>query len=447
MSDADSKGRGSLSDISSSRGLLRQLAGKAAGYLGKATPEERGAVLRAAPGAVAEPGMSVDLGTVTLVPGSGTSGRGLSSTNAVPMADGVGPSLQTRLDRETAPRWFGLRETTLGRLATPGAAEPGEPAAFGVSKARSFDSSKSGWNAELAPFAQRVLPPAHPLSTTDAGGGSAQARARNEPADEASLLTAREIDFPAKNGRNQDRQLPAGLITATRKARTNAHKHDPVMLASGLAVIGPSKATNVPDGFAYWQAHHLISVAQVQDRKHRDIFNAAAKAGWHIDEKANLIGLPRDINAQVMLHNTGARDADRPLHNSGHQGPYKLAVERQIQQVRARLEGADLLEGSPEYNHYAKTLIEKAQVNLRRLVLSHRMDRLAEADHSKTTQEASAQNPWQQLANTRVATGSHAPGAQDAADRASWLLSAGVPPTKIASSEPTVTRATGRRLG
>lgn len=293
-----------------------------------------------------------------------------------------------------------------------------------------------------------TAPPIAPTSPANTVQLGEQARAQTKTRSETSCPAGpEELGLPVKSGRNQG-DLPPALTTSTQTARRNAWAKDPTLQASGLAMFGPARNAPPPDDCATWQAHHLISVAQAQDPRNRKVLDPAIKAGWSLDEPANLIGLPQGRDAQLMLHRTGLPDADRPLHDNAHQRDYKSAVERGIAQVRDTLQETAISKTSPEYNQLARRLLEEEQAGLEKLVLRQGMTRLTEADRPHSIQEASAANTLQQpAAIPAVATSMHAPGDGDASARAVWFQSVGVSPTGLASTEPAVTRSREPRLG
>jgi hypothetical protein len=175
--------------------------------------------------------------------------------------------------------------------------------------------------------------------------------------------------------------LPPQLRSNFQDARNAAFDNDTQLRNSGLQRFG---ATLLPNNqCAVWNAHHLMSNAEVRDNE--DLFQAAAKAGWKPDEPENVIGLPRDQNAQKMLE---AQGSNRPIHDNAHQVKYKPEVRRAIENVKRQLAKAPVSKGSADYNKLAKTLIEQEQDKLRSSVLSLGFGRLTEAEPNNAVKAA-----------------------------------------------------------
>ena len=179
----------------------------------------------------------------------------------------------------------------------------------------------------------------------------------------------------------ENARLQPELRSTSADARNAAFDSDPQLRASGLQRSGPTQLPN--DQCAVWNAHHLMSNAEV--RGNQDLFKAAAEAGWSPDEKQNVIGLPKDRNAQEMLATAGS---NRPIHDSPHQTKYKPEVEAAIEKVKRQLEASGLPEGSAAYNQQARALLEQQQDKLRSSVMSHGLGRLTEAEPSSDAQAA-----------------------------------------------------------
>jgi hypothetical protein len=108
-----------------------------------------------------------------------------------------------------------------------------------------------------------------------------------------------------------------------------------------------------------WQAHHLINVGNVRDYK--DIFEAAAKAGWRTDEVENVMPLPATAEDQQKLKERGI---DRPTHRGGHPD-WNKEVIKGLKDIRDELLQAPLIKGSDAYNAEARQMLEILQDRLR----------------------------------------------------------------------------------
>jgi hypothetical protein len=108
-----------------------------------------------------------------------------------------------------------------------------------------------------------------------------------------------------------------------------------------------------------WQAHHLINVGNVRDYK--DIFEAAAKAGWRTDEVGNVMPLPATAEDQQKLKEHGI---DRPTHRGGHP-QWNDEVLEELRMIRRELGDSSLAEGSDAYNAEARRLLIELEGRLR----------------------------------------------------------------------------------
>jgi hypothetical protein len=108
-----------------------------------------------------------------------------------------------------------------------------------------------------------------------------------------------------------------------------------------------------------WQAHHLINVGNV--RVYKDIFDAAAEAGWRTDEVGNVMPLPATAEDQRKLKEHGV---DRPTHRGGHPDWNKEVTEG-LRNIRDKLSRSFLVEGSDAYNAEARQMLERLQDRLR----------------------------------------------------------------------------------
>jgi hypothetical protein len=139
--------------------------------------------------------------------------------------------------------------------------------------------------------------------------------------------------------------LEGGLRSDPRRARDAARQADPAVTQV------------LKDG--EWQAHHLINVGNVRDYK--DIFDAAAKAGWRTDEVENVMPLPVTAEDQQKLKEHGI---DRPTHLGGHPD-WNKEVVKGLKDIRDDLYQSPLLEGSDAYNVKVRQMLEGLQDRLR----------------------------------------------------------------------------------
>ena len=174
--------------------------------------------------------------------------------------------------------------------------------------------------------------------------------------------------------------LPPELQSNSFVARGNAYASDPKLAEAGLPL---SNAAQPSSDCAAWQAHHLMPLKQVSEN--RDLFEAAAKDGWRMDEPPNVIGLPHNVAAQQRLSAVGS---PRPLHDNAHQNNYSNGVQRRLDDVRTKLRQSQLPVGSAAYNHLARQLIEQLQSEERQGILNMGAGRLTMADPSATEQAA-----------------------------------------------------------
>jgi hypothetical protein len=105
--------------------------------------------------------------------------------------------------------------------------------------------------------------------------------------------------------------------------------------------------------------HHLIDVGNVRDYK--DIFDAAAKAGWRTDEVGNVMPLPATAEDQQKLKEHGV---GRPTHRDGHPD-WNKEVVKGLEYIREKLSQSHLVEGSDAYNAETRQMLERLQDRLR----------------------------------------------------------------------------------
>jgi hypothetical protein len=144
---------------------------------------------------------------------------------------------------------------------------------------------------------------------------------------------------------NRNDGLEGNLRSDPRRARDAARQADPAVTQV------------LKDG--EWQAHHLINVGNVRDYK--DIFEAAAKAGWRTDEVGNVMPLPATAEDQQKLKGHGI---DRPTHRGGHPD-WNKEVTKGLENIRDKLSRSSLVEGSDAYNAKARQMLEGLQDGLR----------------------------------------------------------------------------------
>jgi hypothetical protein len=150
---------------------------------------------------------------------------------------------------------------------------------------------------------------------------------------------------PVIHEQSRNDGLMGGLRSDPRWARAAARKADPAV----TQVLKDDE----------WQAHHLINVGNVRD--YRDIFDAAAKAGWRTDEVGNVVPLPATLEAQQKLTGAGI---DRLTHRGGHPD-WNEKVAEELQTIRSELGGSSLVEGSDAYNSKARLLLNELEDRLR----------------------------------------------------------------------------------
>jgi len=153
------------------------------------------------------------------------------------------------------------------------------------------------------------------------------------------------------DGRN--RGLPDELTTSSGRAQNNVIDSDP-KLRDAIKTNPNAK----PGDQVVWEdfaAHHLIPMEAV--RKYKDLFEAAARAGWNPDEIANVIGLPRTEEAQRRM--AKAMGERRPIHDSGH-GDWNKAAREAMQKLRDELKETRLPPG-PAFDEEVRRRLEQLQ--------------------------------------------------------------------------------------
>ena len=168
------------------------------------------------------------------------------------------------------------------------------------------------------------------------------------------------------DGRN--RGLPDELTTSSGRAQNNVVDSDP-KLRDAIKTNPDAK----PGDQVVWEdfvAHHLIPMEAV--RKHKDLFEAAARAGWNPDEIANVIGLPRTEEAQRRMGK--AMGERRPIHDSGH-GDWNKAAGEAMQKLRDEMKETRLPPG-PAFDEEVRRRLEQLQSKQRGSMPSDRLTML-----------------------------------------------------------------------
>ena len=167
----------------------------------------------------------------------------------------------------------------------------------------------------------------------------AESRAEYGPAD----LARRR-----KQARNAG--LPDELTTDFNRAKQNAYDADEKL----------RKALN--DKAISWEdfaAHHLIPVEVV--RKWKELFEAAARAGWSTDESDNVVALPKTEGARErMERHMGER---RALHDNPHRN-WNTEAKTRMRELMEELKGLGLPPG-PDYDQAVRRRLEEMQRKLR----------------------------------------------------------------------------------
>jgi hypothetical protein len=127
-----------------------------------------------------------------------------------------------------------------------------------------------------------------------------------------------------------------------------------------------------------WQAHHLINVGNV--RVYKDIFDAAAKAGWRTDEVGNVMPLPATAEDQQKLKERGI---DRPIHRGGHP-QWNDEVLEELRMIKNDLRLSGLPKSSDAYGAEAYRLLKKLEDRLREEMLTKLKIGLLPVDTSKS---------------------------------------------------------------
>ncbi len=150
----------------------------------------------------------------------------------------------------------------------------------------------------------------------------------------------------AQENRNKGLEDYPGLRTGNR-AKDNAAKSDP-----DVTSILPRDA---------WQAAHNIPVEKI--KKNLDVFGPASKVegGFQTDEPGNMSALPETSDAQKILAD---KKIIRPTHNGPH-SKYSQEVQRDVDQIKAKLAEEGLKEGMDGYAQRANTLIRALENKLR----------------------------------------------------------------------------------
>lgn len=121
-----------------------------------------------------------------------------------------------------------------------------------------------------------------------------------------------------------------------------------------------------------WSAHHLIGVKAAHD--HTELLEAAARAGWTMDEPANVMALPRTRAAQAKL---AAEGVLLPLHDNPHPKWNEL-IDQQLSLIEGRI-NMESNDGHTELrDRRARVLIEQFQTILRQQALAK--DRITRND-------------------------------------------------------------------
>ena len=158
------------------------------------------------------------------------------------------------------------------------------------------------------------------------------------------------VDYLVQMRGDRNADLPGPLRARSERARASTNAADQVVTDALL-----------PDE---WSAHHFIGVNAAQN--HVALLEAAARAGWRMDEPANVIALPRTFAAQEKLARAGIH---RPVHDNGHL-KWNSDVKMALQEVEQKLSIEHLAPDSEEYAMRAAWLLQESQSRLRQEALS-----------------------------------------------------------------------------
>lgn len=123
---------------------------------------------------------------------------------------------------------------------------------------------------------------------------------------ELPTMTAGD-EFDAQQAVIMEASRNAGLAP---ELRAYAERARGIVRVSDRGIIKKAGLTE-----AEWRAHHLIPHEAV--RLNIRLFQAAARAGYRIDNPGNLVALPLNETAQEKMRAAGQ---SRPIHDSGHKG-------------------------------------------------------------------------------------------------------------------------------
>ncbi len=148
--------------------------------------------------------------------------------------------------------------------------------------------------------------------------------------------------------------LPSGLRARSQRARARAADRD-----------AADQLRNDE-----WSVHHLVGIQPAT--MHLPLLTAATRAGWAMDEAANLMILPRTEAAQAKLAAVGIR---RPVHDNGHP-KWNREVDQELQEIEIAIESLGYAKRSAAYARLARQMLENLQATLRGRAMSR--DRISE---------------------------------------------------------------------
>ena len=209
------------------------------------------------------------------------------------------------------------------------------------------------------------LPPPAPLPITPS-----QPRIEGLPADEAAgkpgvLSTPQAPALPTLTAGDEFDPAQATVMEASRNEGLDPELRSYSERARRVLREDPSIGrAGLADG--EWRAHHLIPHEVV--RRNVELFQAAARDGYRIDDLGNLVALPTTPEAQKKLDEMGER---RPIHDNPHRD-WNATSLLEVEQIRRDLARSGYLQGSNDYNVKARLLLEGWEHRLRVLLSAQR---------------------------------------------------------------------------
>lgn len=196
------------------------------------------------------------------------------------------------------------------------------------------------------------VPPHVPGDPPGEGGFTAHPEGRTEPGSVPPVMPPWFLpgDLPQEQGavifeREGNRELVPDLRSYSGRVRETLKR-----AGDKVTALLPEKG---------WVGHHLINFDSIL--RNKELFEAAARAGWRTDEAGNLVALPMDEEAQRRLREEGI---ERPVQRGAH-ADWNAMVREELEKLQMELKKSGYSEGTGSYDQEVRRMLEQLEKRLR----------------------------------------------------------------------------------